>query len=169
MGLSTVSTPREGNRKSLHEVGAQQSEELTDVTVDDDASVVVSIRLLGIHELWDSHDVLFVTPPAQSRVLARLTVTFIDGLAGADTVSLAILYTNHEDQPHPALKYLSITASQPPPPLDLHADHPAPFHDASRVGISPSLAHLESSIGSTPGDLIAGRTHLMCENCPGRT
>lgn len=66
-----VPTLQEDDWKSLHEVGAQFSEELTDVIVNDDASVVVSICyarrlrviLLDNHMFGESHDVLFVLSP----------------------------------------------------------------------------------------------------------
>ena len=61
-------TLREDDWRSLHEVGAQQSEELTDVIVNNDASVVISVCyarrlrviLLDNHKFGESHDVLFV-------------------------------------------------------------------------------------------------------------
>jgi len=69
-----VPTLQEDDWKSLHETGAQPSEELTDVIVNDDASVVVSICyarrlrviLLDNHRFGENHDVLFVISSAQS-------------------------------------------------------------------------------------------------------
>jgi len=68
-----VPTLREDDWKSLHEIGAQPSEELTDVIVNGDASVVVSVCyarrlrviLLDNHKFGESHDVPFVISSAR--------------------------------------------------------------------------------------------------------
>lgn len=65
-----VPTLQEDSWKDLHEVGAQVSEDLTDVIVNHDSSVVISvcyarrlrITLLDNREFGESHDVLFVVP-----------------------------------------------------------------------------------------------------------
>jgi hypothetical protein len=69
-------TLQEDDWKSLHEVGAQVSEELTDVVVNGDTSVVVAIccaRRLRIYKFGESHDVMFVISPASCYVFIRLT------------------------------------------------------------------------------------------------
>lgn len=174
-------TLQEDDWKSLHEVGAQVSEELTDVIVNDDASVVVSICyarrlrviLLDNHKFGESHDILCVIP--HSRVLITLTVpsfhriteprllsvTFINGSKHVDTVSLAILYTNHENRPHLASKELNITTSElSPSPSVCIPTTLLPSTMSPEFGIPPSLAPLESSNGRTSGVLIIGNSQI---------
>ena len=90
-----------------------------------------------------------------------LSVAFINGSTGADTVSLAILYTNHENRPHLASKDLNITTSElSPSPLVYIPTTLLPSTMSPEFGIPPSLAPLESRSGKTSGVLIIGNNQI---------
>ena len=101
-------------------------------------------------------------PPSHRITEPRLlSVTFINGLAGADTVSLAILYTNHENRPHLTSKDLNITTSELSPSPSVYIPTTLlPSTMSPEFGISPSLARLESSSGRTSGVLIIGNSQI---------
>jgi hypothetical protein len=123
-----VQTLREDDWKSLHEVAAQVSEEFPDVIVSEDASVVVSSygspcsRVTGLGKATMSCSSYFrhsaESLPARRSTFHRITEprlpsgALTTGSKGADTVSLAILYTNHDNCPHIASKALNITTSE---------------------------------------------------------
>ena len=91
-----------------------------------------------------------------------LSVAFINGPACADTVSLAILYTNHENRPHLASKDLNITTSELSPSPSVYIPTTLlPSTMSPEFGIPPSLAPLESSSGRTSGVLIIGNNQIL--------
>ena len=90
-----------------------------------------------------------------------LSIAFINGSTGADTISLAILYTNHENRPHLASKDLNITTSElSPSPLVHIPTTLLPSTMSPEFGIPPSLAPLESRTGKTSGVLIIGNNQI---------
>lgn len=108
-------------------------------------------------------ELIRLTVPPTYRITEPrlLSVAFINGSTNADTVSLAILYTNHENRPHLASKDLNITTSELSPSPSVYI--PAtllPSTMSPEFGISPSLAPLESSTGRTSGVLIIGNNQI---------
>jgi hypothetical protein len=90
-----------------------------------------------------------------------LSVAFINGSRHADTVSLAILYTNHENRPHLASKDLNITTSELSPSPSVYIPTTLlPSTMSPEFGIPPSLAPLQSSSGKTSGVLIIGNSQI---------
>lgn len=90
-----------------------------------------------------------------------LSVAFIQGSKNADTVSLAILYTNHENRPHLASKDFNITTSELSPSPSVYIPTTLlPSTMSPEFGIPPSLAPLESSTGKTSGVLLIGNSQI---------
>lgn len=113
--------------------------------------------LLSVASIW------LIIPPSHRITEPRLlSVAFIDGSTDADSISLAILYTNHENRPHLASKNLNITTSELVPSLSIYIPTTLlPFAMSPEFGISPSLAPLESSTGKTSGVLIIGNNQIQ--------
>jgi hypothetical protein len=111
---------------------------------------------LSIALIW------LIFPPSRRITEPRLlSVAFINGSTDADSVSLAILYTNHENRPHLTSKDLNITTSELLPPLSVYIPTTLlPSTMSPEFGISPSLAPLESSTGKTSGVLIIGNNQI---------
>jgi len=106
--------------------------------------------------------VRLTVPPFRRIMEPRLlSVVFIKGSMDADTVSLAILYTNHENRPHLTSKDLNITTSELSSSPSVYIPTTLlPSTVSPEFGISPSLAPLESSTGKTSGVLIIGNNQI---------
>lgn len=103
-----------------------------------------------------------IVPPSHRITEPRLlSVAFINGPTDADSISLAILYTNHENRPHLTSKDLNITTSELLPSASAYIPTTLlPSAMSPEFGISPSLAPLESSTGKTSGVLIIGNSQI---------
>lgn len=111
---------------------------------------------LSVALIW-----LIVLPSHRITEPRLLSVAFINGSADADSVSLAILYTNHENRPHLTSKDLNITTSELLPSLSVYIPTTLlPSTMSPEFGIPPSLAPLESDTGKTSGVLIIGNNQV---------